>query len=167
MARIHTRRPIVSSRRLTQWVAPPDQGFIAVASATKVIISSLSPTEPLTVVRTRGMISVHPTAFSADLDVVGAVGIGVVSNDAFAAGVGSIPGPYDDGDWKQWFVWQSFAFHVEFGSAVGVNIESVMIDVDSKAMRKVGQNETIVMVAESATGAYSIADATRQLVKLA
>ena len=63
-------------------------------------------------------------------------------------------------------VWQAFAFQWEFGDATGQRISSFIIDIDSKAMRKVEPNTSLVFVAESQTGAFSIAEHVRLLLLL-
>ena len=85
-----------SSRRLTQWIGPADQGYIAVANAQSVLISSFTPDSASnmvrpTIVRTRGQIALKLPDYSADANVVGAVGCAVVTTDAFTAGAVLIP----------------------------------------------------------------------------
>jgi len=158
-------------KRQVTWFGPADQGHVAVATTTKVIIASIDPAasglEKPTIVRTRGMIGVRPdSGVAADTAFVGAFGIGIVSDQAFAAGVASVPGPFDQGDWDGWFVWQSFQATWDFNSAVGVEPLEVEYEIDSKAMRKVSDNETVVFVAESQAGAFDISVPLRMLFKL-
>ncbi len=161
------------SRRVSTWVAPADQDTVSVASGASVIVASfdasgngmLAPT----IVRSRGEVAVRNTAFGADVVIGGAFGICVVSDEAFAAGTASIPRPFDDADWGGWFVWQSFESLFSFDDAtgnLGVNNTSLRYQVDSKAMRKVSDGETIVMMAESQTGALVIAMHIRMLLLL-
>ncbi len=159
------------SRRKTHWVGPPDQGTINVGSGASVIIGSFEPAASFmlapTIVRTRGEVSLLPTSPAADLAISGAFGIGIVSNDAFAAGATSIPGPWSDPDWGGWFVWQSFFKKLEFADASGLNYPfNSSYQVDSKAMRKAESNETVVLMAESQAGAFSIAMHVRLLFLL-
>ncbi len=120
-----------------------------------------------TVVRTRGEVSIRPAVgAAADVGIVGAYGLAVVSTDAFAAGVASIPQPFQDADWGGWFVWRSFSINFEFVSAIGQGLSQHNQEVDSKAMRKVDTNETIVLIAESQAGAFDISMPLRLLFKL-
>ncbi len=153
-----------SQARQTQWVAIADQNFSNVASAGATLISSFTPVDALTVVRTRGQISIRPTTLAATIDIVGAYGEAVVSNEAFQAGVGSIPEPFSDSDWGGWLVWRAFAFtySVVAGSTI---LSSQVLEIDSKAMRKMGPNDVLVSIAESQVGAYSISANTRTLIK--
>ncbi len=154
--------------RLTQWLGPAAQDYVNVASGGATLISSFQFENPATIVRTRGQVSVRLQAYTADLTVAGAFGIGVVSQEAFAAGVASMPEPFTDSDWGGWFVWRTFAMRFEFDDATGLTFPaSVDFEVDSKAMRKIGTNEVLVFIAESQTGAYAMFDGTRSLIKLA
>ena len=155
-----------SKGRLTQWVGPAIQNYLAVASGGATLIFSFTPAEAITIVRTRGFVSVKPEAVTADLDFTGAFGIGIVSEEAFNAGVGSMPEPFTDADWSGWFVWRSFAFDFEFEDATGINYPNWNFELDSKAMRRIGPNEVLVAIAESQSGAYRINAPTRTLIKL-
>ncbi len=165
MPRTHFRGR-TSKQRLTQWVGPADQGFIAVATGGATIVGFASFEEAVTAIRTRGMVSVRPQAFAAGVDVVGAIGLGIVSTEAFVAGIVSVPEPFNDADWGGWFVWRSFAYRFDFSTNEGALNFDWTFEVDSKAMRRITPNETVVMVAESQVGAYSIAMPLRMLVKL-
>ncbi len=162
----HRSRGFQKSARLTTWIGPADQGFVNVAAGANAIISSVSFEDPLTVMRVRGMVSVIPQVFNADLTIVGAYGLAVVSTEAFVAGAASIPGPWDDPDWGGWFVWRSFGFRLEFGTAVSLNFIPWQFEIDSKAMRKISPNETMVTMAEGQSGAFALFSGVRKLVKL-
>ena len=159
---VHSRGP----RRKTFWVGPADQNYLNVVSAGAVIMGSLAQSVPLTVVRTRGQISVKPTAYITNLTISGAFGVGIVSNEAFAAGVASIPEPFSDAGWGGWFVWRPFTYRLEFSDATSMLLGSWDFEIDSKAMRKTGPGETMVLVAESQSGAFSISSQLRFLFKL-
>ncbi len=152
--------------RLTQWVGPPAQAFVSVASAGATLIDSFAPEEALTVIRNRGAISHTPEGFAADIEYVGAFGVGIVSAEAFAAGIASVPTPFTDADWAGWMVWRSFAYRYEFLDGTGSLLTVDTIEIDSKAMRKIGPNEVLAYVAESQIGAFRLMDGIRTLVKL-
>jgi len=153
-------------RRKTQWIGPPLQGYITVASGGATLISSLVLEEPTTAVRVRGMVSIQPQLTNADIELIGAVGIGVVSAEALAVGITALPEPYSDADWGGWMVWRSFAYQFRFEDATATQYPRWDFEVDSKAMRKVGPSDALVFVAESFAGAFKVADTTRQLLKL-
>ena len=132
------------------------------------MISSITFETPGTIVRSRGMITIQPQTYGADLSIVGAFGIGVVSNEALGIGVTAVPEPFSDADWGGWMVWRSFAGRVEFRSDVGLLFRDSTLEyeIDSKAMRKVEPNSALVFVAESQQGAFAMAESIRVLQML-
>jgi len=162
--------PSGGHKRQVTWVGPADQFTVNVSSGASGINQSFDPAaagmvKP-TIVRVRGLLLVKLQAYTTDQDVNGAFGMCVVSDEAFAAGAASIPRPFDDAGWDGWFVWQPFSFRYEFHSATGDIIGSVGWDIDSKAMRKVTDNETVVCMVESQSGAFAASVNTRVLFKL-
>ncbi len=152
--------------RLTQWLAPALQEYVAVASGGATLVAFAPFEEAVTLIRTRGVISIMPESVAADVQIAGAVGMGIVSAEARVAGVASIPEPFTDGDWGGWFVWRTFAMNVQFESAAGTRLQQIDLEIDSKAMRKITPNENLVVVAESFTGAFRLFTGTRHLIKL-
>ena len=154
------------ARRLTQWIGPALQGYVAVADTGATLIGSLPLDEASTIVRVRGNVGILASSVAADDTIVGAFGMAIVSSEAFNAGVGSIPEPFTDADWGGWMVWRSFSYRFEFFDGTGSNFPNWSFEVDSKAMRKGGPNERLVLIAESQDGAYQISTPLRTLVKL-
>ena len=171
-ARVSSRPYVRSARRATEWVASADQGATAVASATSVLLQSFTPTEQQTIVRSRGIIYVFPTAITGDGSYQGAFGIAVVSAQAAAAGAASIPGPWTNASWDGWLAWLPWAFRADVGAGqgtgptlVGENVGTTY-PLDSKGMRKIELNEVVVIMAESEAGAVTIFTPFRMLFKL-
>ena len=164
------RRPFVRGvrgpTRKTQWGGLADQAYLTVASGGSTLISSTSFAAPATVVRNRGMVAIKPSSYTADVSPVGAVGMGIVSQEALAVGVSAIPTPFSDADWGGWLMWRSFAYHFESITQAGVLLGTWNMEIDSKAMRKVEPNEALVFIAESQSGAFSIAETVRLLLLL-
>ena len=160
-------RPVRGPKRKTLWIQSADQGFVAIAGNTNVIHQSFTSSEPETLVRTRGIASIALAGYSADQEQVGAIGFGVVSEQAAVAGAASIPGPFSDADWPGWFVWFPFSFRFESITQAGVLLASVQIPFDSKAMRKVSANERIMVMVETQLDAARVAITFRMLTKLA
>ena len=77
-----------------------------------------------------------------------------------------MPGPFTDAGWDGWFVWGFFGYTIENLTTVGVALSSREQTVDSKAMRKITDDETIILVAESQVGAFEISMPLRVLLKL-
>jgi len=161
---VGSRAPVKGPKRLMQWIGPAEQGFLSVANGGTTLIQSFAPLEPLTVIRNRGILGIIPETFTADIEIVGAFGIIVVSTEAFAAGVASMPSPFSDAN-GDWMVWQSFAYRFEFADGTGINFPNWTVEVDSKAMRKMGPNKVMVEIAESQEGTFQLAAPVRTLVK--
>ncbi len=129
---------------------------VAVAATTKVLIATATPAPAgvdLTILRTRGIAAFIPSAPTTDRFASGAFGIMIVSAQAAAAGVASIPGPATNADNDGWFVHEWFITQMEFGTAVGIQFDAGQQRLfDSKAKRIVQEGEVLVFVAEVLSG---------------
>ena len=119
-------------------------GETATAATIKTLMASLSVAvlalRPFTVVRTRLDILIRSDQAAVSEQVRGAFGMIVVSDQAVAAGAASIPGPASETN-GDWFVYEPWNNRFEFLSSVGFAQPSgTNLVVDSKAMRKVGDN---------------------------
>jgi len=155
-----------SARRKSDWVKSADQGFVAVAAGASVMNQSFIPADGETVVRTRGIIAVKVNSTVADANVVGAIGFAVVSEQAAAAGAASIPGPYSNADWDGWFVHEFWSHRFEFIDGTGFGLITQIIDLDSKAMRKLSAGDRVVVMTESQAVAADVSVQFRMLLKL-
>ncbi len=137
---------------LRQWTATvPETQFVALAAATAVIDSTFitSGAAPETILRSRGLLTVITDQAASSEQPFGAFGICVVSDQAIAAGIGSIPTPYTEPESDLWLLHQFFAAPMVFGSAIGFAALGQSYELDSKAMRKVGEDQTVVFVMEN------------------
>ena len=123
--------------------------------------------------RVRGEVTCFISSAAAALDgfLEYTLGIGVVSADAFGAGSGSVPTPGGDQDWGGWLWFHAGGALVEFSTTeVGQGMSMTRIQIDSKAMRKIGPNETMFMsgtvAGEVGTATIEFAASTRMLLKL-
>ena len=81
----------------------------------------------------------------------GALGICVVSDQAFTAGSASIPQAYTNADSDLWLLYQYWACPMLVGDSTGFGGAGVQQYVlDSKAMRKVSEDETLVAMIQNA-----------------
>ncbi len=116
-------------------------------------MASGTPNNPgldITVRRTRGLVTLSSDQQAVVEDQEAIFGMGIVSTDAVAAGVASIPGPLSDPEWGGWFVW----IPLLHGFCTSANEVQFPMIIDSKAQRIIdGVNETLVVVGE--TGANS------------
>ena len=159
-----------SAKRSSVWLAPADQGEVAVALGAKVLLASTAGFglgSAGTIVRSRGLLQIRVNTTGADVSWDGAFGMAVVSDTARATGITAIPGPFSDSDWSGWYVHQFCAGELEFSMSVGRLILNWDYNIDSKAMRKVGGDEALVFVYESRLGAVDVVSHIRQLFKLA
>ena len=125
----------------------------------------------ITLIRTRGNLSVHfdPTTVADVVDL--GIGLGIFSSDAFATGQAAMPGPLSDADYD-WvyhnvFVIPPASTNTETETSLNQNMNVV---VDSKAMRKMKPNQTLGWIAEASVlnggGSWDLGVSARHLFKL-
>jgi len=124
---------------------------------------------PFTIIRTRMNIHVISDQAAANELQFGAVGAAVVSLQASAIGVTAVPTPVTDMGSDLFFVHQNYV-GAGFGTGVAApgRIEGQFLTVDSKAMRKVNDDQDLVLVTEfdSEGGGQIVSVAARFLLKL-
>jgi len=143
-----------SSRRRTGWEEGP--GGTSTQSLTTAGITLIGSGAQIlqdghTLVRTRGWLGlILATNTLVGDGVIGAFGIGIVSKPAFDIGITAIPGPLSEMDWEGWLYFRHFSVRSGDVSAGFTQLNGVMagIEVDSKAMRKVGTDEVVIAVIE-------------------
>jgi len=116
-----------------------------------VLFSSFSAADladvvPSTVVRVRGTIWVASDQASVSEEPFGAIGIAIVSEQARAAGVASLPLPVANEGSDLWFMYQAFQGYF----ATGQGVTWQRYDFDTRAMRKLEEGEAIVTMVENA-----------------
>ena len=163
-----------SQRRKTAWdLGPGGTAATAVTDGTAAFLGlGGTPIIPgLTLIRTRGTLQIFQTlATGAGDGFHGAVGIGIVTDKAFAGGIGVVPSPLTDSEDELW-LWHTF-FDVHSPTATlntGAGPSSLRMEVDSKAMRKVAIGEVmfaIVDQVESGTAGMTVFFDSRMLFKL-
>ena len=152
MARRFTRgRGRLGSTRATSWgiIGP----FSQLLNNAAVVITSLNAEflakRPFTIVRTHMVVRISSDQLAADEPQLGAIGCCVVSEQASAIGVTAVPTPVTDGDSDLWYVHQPLLSGFDFGSAIGFDSSAGEVyTIDSKAMRKVNDDEQVLTVVE-------------------
>ena len=144
-------RPRGRSRGVKEWsgITFP----LVTLSTTQAVLAVFPSTFPDTVLRVRGFIHITGVPDAAlESDQVG-LGLIVASDPAVAAGGAAVQGPIADADgkwlWHQYVPLMSMAATSASGTEIGLQAR---IEVDSKAMRKVGSNESLILVGELSTG---------------
>ena len=183
MARRRFGRPLVK-RRGTQWIAGTADfnalGGITSGSQTLINTSSVSEgsiPNPGTIIRMRGCIHIEIAleAVASCLQEVG-LGIGLMDDKAVAAGAVALPLPINDEDWEGWMWWHCtyLGFADTSSGAVGDRgdhrIGARDIIIDSKAMRKWDENQTLVFMGQNraidgTASTVEVAAHTRILIK--
>ena len=151
MARRFTRvfRGRTSSVRQNVWLAVQIL-HSTIAANTKVLLGSLTASalalRPFTIVRSHMLIQWVSDQAAATESAQAAMGQIVVNDQAVAVGATAIPDPLGNVD-APFFVWQPMDFTFRFVTAAGFESNAGwQYTIDSKAMRKVGNNEDIAMV---------------------
>ena len=96
------------------------------------------------------------------------LGVGIVSSDALAVGATAMPDPAGEPDYP-WLWWYPMLLCSGVASdTVGLYPRGWNINVESKAMRKVGPRQSVVLLAEyvgiSGTPDYDVGGSIRFLV---
>ena len=173
------RRAPIRSRRKTSWgVGPGDPDTVpgALSASGSVIVGagiSLSNEEQATIVRIRGYFEATLlTASAAGEGFLAAVGIGIVTGDAFTVGITAMPTPVTDENWDGW-LWHNY-FSVRAPTATIADVAGrgsahFRTPIDSKAMRILHSDNVLFMalqVTEVGTSSMDFSAATRLLLKL-
>ena len=172
MGRIVTRSAVVRGRgpkRSTQWLGSADNTAVTNLASNGTRLDQTFPFgEPATIIRTRGTLWVMPDQETTDEDAFGAFGMAVVTDEAAAIGVTAVPAPSSVSDSDQWFLWLPWFTNLRFQSGVGVEPNIAQrFDFDSKAMRKVHDGSTAIVVIENDTSVgLDFALLFRMLIKL-
>ena len=166
--RSHSQSP----RRLTQWdVGVSDAGTPVSGTGGNLWGTGSATSQKVTIVRIRGLFSFYVEAISAiSSGFTGASGIGLVSDDAFAAG--AVPELNEDIDFG--WMWHSFfdTRGITATIADGSNADAVFVrqTIDVKAMRIQGPGMTLFgstqIIAESGVATGRFFGRTRILDKL-
>ena len=168
MARSYSRRS-GAAKRLTDWSASaPVTGPDVIAANSKALLEVFTPiVAGETVVRTRGFFGYESDQVGATEFFAGAFGIGVVTKVAAGIGITAVPGPSTDAGWDGWLYHRYFANRFEFINGTGFASNPIVnIEIDSKAMRKVSEDDRLVIVAEnSASTGMQVMHAIRILSK--
>jgi len=139
-------------RSATDWSASlPVSAFTTIVASGTLLAEVFTPIAGgETVLRTRGLFSYMSDQSAAIESQIGAVGIGVVSEQAASVGITAVPFPATDASWGGWLWHSYFQSRLEFLSATGFDPNMAHnIVIDSKAMRKVGENERLVVVVQN------------------
>ena len=142
-------------RQAVEWSAIPSSSLSITAAGTFLQPGILSFATVATIRRIRGVILYHLEGTLAAGDLcVGASGLGIFSTDAVTAGAASLPDPNAEPEFP-WLWYRSR--HFSIGPAVtnatwdqpaANGTVAEVVEVDTKAMRKVKPGQTLALVHE-------------------
>jgi len=159
----------VGSDRLTHWaqIAPVRTVLASGASVlTNFLTAADLAARPFTIIRVHLEISARSDQVAATENWMVGAGMCVISDQALAIGVTAIPTPITDLGSDLWFVHGILSGQFSFLSAVGAVSSEVSKDLDSKAMRKVNDDQDFALVVEAAAfNGLDVMTAGRMLIK--
>ena len=145
-----------AQRRETSWFDIPalqvtlDNASQLVASLTAAELAK----RPFTIMRTHLEVLIHSdqVGVSATEHQFGAIGMCVVSDQALAIGITAVPVPGDDAASDLWFLHQWMFSAIDFATAIGFDSDAgAHYHIDSKAARKVNDDQDLVVVVQGLT----------------
>jgi len=161
-----------SPRRETVWIhLTPTLGGLAAGGASLVAVLTAVglALRPFTIVRTRALWHVRSDQQAVSEPYSAALGMCVVSEQATAIGVTAVPTPIVDMDSDLWFFHDLIGGSFRFLDATGVQDPAgISHNSDSKAMRRVNNDQDVAIVTESMTagGGVDTIVGLRMLLKL-
>ncbi len=160
-------------RRETLWLGIGEVTNVLVGGNAVVLSQTLNAAAlaltPFTVVRTRINWFMKSDQTAALEIPQAAIGACVVSEQSDAIGVTAVPTPFTDLSSDLWFMHEILACGFTFVTGAGFDaIGGVWKDIDSKAMRKVEDGQTIIFALENSANSLGSSNtyAGRMLVKL-
>ena len=147
-----TRRggfPPRRAKNLTWGLGPQGAGQLLTVTGKTLWTTGTTPSQELTLMRTRGFVSVTQQSATAIGDgFFGAHGIYMMTEDAFNIGVTAALDPLTDANSDMW-IWHHFFETRAITSTEGDGANAVAgvsrIDIDSKAMRKSFDPERVMV----------------------
>ena len=110
-----------------------------------------------TVLRSRGDLIIQGVPDAASDREIAAFGIGIVQANALAIGGTSLPSPVGDIGWDGW-LWHRFVA-LEGNPLTAADPQAILlnriIEIDSKAMRRLPQDSAVVLVGELSVGSFA------------
>jgi len=126
-----------------------------IAVSTKTLLGFFVGSEPTTLRRLHGLLNWTSDQVAASEQPFGAFGVCVVSDDAFAAGAASIPGPFTDSDSDLWVLHKYIFTDFTVATAIGVQARGGnQYELSSKAMRKFTPDETVAVMIENGSATH-------------
>ena len=159
--------------RETTWISVDTSRNTFAAANVATLTHSLSGAalalRPFTVIRVRGTMIAFSDQVGVSEDYGISMGYAVVSDQASAIGVTAVPTPITDRGSDLFFVYETIFGTIANASSVGFDEVGRVLQYDSKAMRKVNDDQDIIISAESDVfndGGMLMINGARMLLKL-
>ena len=156
--------------RETMWIEISTVESTLSGAPTAVLANSLSVAalalRPFTIVRTRGVFHVRSDQVAASESYGGDMALAVVSDQASAIGVTAVPTPLTDKGSDLFFVYEQRFGQIGVSDATGIREVGFQSTFDSKAMRKVNDDQDVILVVENELAGVVLITSGRMLVKL-
>ena len=157
--------------RESLWIPLDTVETTLAAASTATLVASLNAAalalRPFTIVRTRGFWGLRSDQVAATENFSASQGHCIVSDQASAIGITAVPTPETDRGSDLWYLHESFAGSFNF-DVDGSMRRGIWGTYDSKAMRKVNNDQDLVIVVEtsSISSGAIVHQSGRILVKL-
>ena len=161
-----------SQRRETAWIGIANNTNTISAASTAVLSAALNAAalalRPFTIIRTHFYFRSFSDQIATTEFYGTSVGMAVVSDQARAIGVTAVPTPVTDLESDLFFMYGMQVGLLDVGDNTGVSLRGVDHRIDSKAARKVNDDQDVVLVFETPAEVSSVItiQAGRMLLKL-
>ncbi len=125
------------------------------ANSSVLIGSFITNFNDETLLRTRGELAILSDG-EVEEEIQGALGMAVVSRDAFGIGITAVPLPINDIDNDSWVVWAPYHHARALGTASGQSPAETKLVIDSKAMRKIHGEQNLVVVLQNENTSFGL-----------
>ena len=166
------QRSRISAKRGTVWFSIAAVSTNLGGASTAALISSFNAAAlafvPFTVVRTHLFFHLRSDQVAATELYQAAIAMAVVTAQAAAAGVASVPTPFTDLGSDAFYLHATQGGRLNFSDGTGILELGKDMQVDSKAMRKVEEGSNVILVAEtsSLSAGVDMITSGRMLVKV-
>ena len=152
------------ARRESMWIGITESNTVITIANGAVLVNlasaALLALRPFTIVRTHIQWFLQSDNTGALEEYQTAFGIAVVSEQSSGIGITAIPTPFTDLGSDLWFLHHSNASQFTFVTGAGFDAAlGLSMHIDSKAMRKVNDDQDVVFVLENS----SLSNGTRSL----
>ena len=129
--------------------------------------AALLALRPFTILRTHVELMYGSDQAAVTEEPFGSWGMIVVKETASAIGITAVPAPSTEIN-ADWFIYRPYSNQFNFVSGVGIDANGMThYDIDSKAMRKVGDDDDVIIVASQVNAVGSrIVTQGRMLIQL-